>query len=158
MLAFAAIGGLGLLLLVISMTLGEVFDLLDGVLSGTALGAGATLFGAGGVIVLLSDGPFWLAYTLGAVLGLLGIFAMWLLTRKMASISDEQPHEVLGLQGIATTDINRIIGKVQLSHPYEINQRLAVTEKTIDQGTPVTVVAVIGERVKVAPTSEMDGA
>ena len=158
MLAFAAIGGLGLLLLVISMTLGEIFDLLDGLLSGTALGAGATLFGAGGVIVLLSDGPLWLAYTLGVVFGLLGILAMWLLTRKMASISDEQPHEVLGLQGIATTDINNIIGKVQLSHPYEINQRLAVTEKTIDQGTPVTVVAVIGERVKVAPTSELNGA
>lgn len=157
MLTFAVIGGAGLLLLVISMVVGEFLDLFDGVLSGTAIGAGATLFGAGGFLVLINGGPVWLAYTLGAVLGLLGVFALWLLTRKMAAITDEQPHEVLGLHGIATTPITRIIGKVQLNHPGEINQRLAVAENTIDQGTPVTVVAIMGDRIQVAPTSEIKG-
>lgn len=157
MLAFAVIGGIGLLLLIVSMTLGEIFDLFDGVISTTAVGAAATLFGAAGAIVLLNDGPVLLAYIAGALLGAIGIVGVALLAKKMASISDAQPHEVIGLLGVATTDINDIIGKVQLNHPDEINQRLVFSNSPIEQGTPIAVVAVVGDRIRVASTSELNG-
>lgn len=158
LIAFIAVGGLGLLLLLISMTLGEIFDLFDGILSTTALGVATTLFGATGAIVSLNGGPAYLAYILAAALGVIGLVGMALVTRKMTAMTDVQPHEVIGLTGVATTAINSLIGKVQLSHPDEINQRLAFATSTIDQGTSVTVVEIVGERIRVSPTSELNGA
>ena len=157
MLAFAVIGGAGLLLLILSMTLGEIFDFFEGIFSTTAVGAAATLFGAAGAVVLLNDGPLVLAYLAGSVLGAIAIVGVALLARKMASISDAQPHEVIGLLGVATTDINHTIGKVQLNHPDEINQRLAFSNSPIEQGTPIAVVAVVEGRLRVASTSELNG-
>lgn len=155
MLTFAVVGGAGLLLLIVSMAIGEFLDLFDGILSGTAIGAGATLFGAGGFLVLVNGGPGWLAILVAVIAGLLGIVLMWAMSKQMNALSNEQPHEVLGLQGYATTPISTTIGKVQLSHPSEINQRLAVAKKPIDQGTAITVIALAGDRVTVAPTEEL---
>lgn len=157
MLAFAVIGGIGLLLLIVSMALGELVDFFDGVISTTAVGAAATLFGAAGAVVLLNDGPLVLAYIAGAVLGVIAIVGVALLARKMASISNAQPHEVIGLLGVATTDINDFVGKVQLDHPDEINQRLVFSSSPIEKGTPIAVVAVVGDRIRVASTSELNG-
>jgi membrane-bound ClpP family serine protease len=157
MLAFAVIGGIGLLLLIVSMALGELVDFFDGIISTTAVGAAATLFGAAGAIVLLNNGPLFLAYSAGALLGVIGIVGVALLARKMARISNVQPHEVIGLLGVATTDINDIVGKVQLDHPDEINQRLVFSSSPIEKGTPIAVVAIVGDRIRVASTSELNG-
>ncbi|QXQ09581.1 hypothetical protein [Paeniglutamicibacter sp. Y32M11] len=157
MLTFAVIGGIGLLLLVVSMTLGEIVDFFDGIISTTAVGAAATLFGAAGAIVLLNDGPLFLAYAAGALVGIIGIVGVAFLARKMARISNVQPHEVIGLLGVATTDINENVGKVQLEHPDEINQRLVFSSSPIKQGTPIVVVAIVEDRIRVASTSELNG-
>ena len=75
MLVFIAIGAAGLVVLLVSMLFGELFDLLDGALSGTGLGAGLTLFGASGVLSLANGWSAAAAYLiaagidLGAVLG-----------------------------------------------------------------------------------------
>lgn len=157
MLAFAVIGGIGLLLLILSMVVGELVDFFDGIISTTAVGVAATLFGAAGAIVLLNNGSLTLAYLIASMLGILGIAGATLLARKMAKITDAQPHEIIGLLGVATTDINNTVGKVQLNHPDEINQRLVFSNSPIKQGTPVAVVAVEGERVRVVSTSELNG-
>lgn len=157
MLAFAVIGGIGLLLLILSMVLGELLDFFDGIISTTAVGVAATLFGAAGAIVLLNNGSLTLAYLFASLLGILGIAGATVLARKMAKITDAQPHEIIGLLGVATTDINSTIGKVQLNHPDEINQRLVFSNNPIAAGTPVAVVAVEGERIRVVSTSEPNG-
>lgn len=157
MLTFAVIGGIGLLLLILSMTLGEMLDFFDGIISTTAVGVAATLFGATGTIVLLNNGSLTLAYLVASMLGILGIAGATFLARKMAKITDAQPHEIIGLLGVATTDINATIGKVQLNHPDEINQRLVFSNSPIEQGTPIAVVDIVDERIRVVSTSELNG-
>ena len=51
MTTFIIIGAIGLLVLLVALPLGDVFDVGDGALSGTSLGAGAVAFGAIGTIV-----------------------------------------------------------------------------------------------------------
>lgn len=142
-------------ILLSSMLLGPLFDLFDvfdGALSGTAVGAGLTLFGASGVLVLGSSGPVWLAYTLAGALGAASLAAVGAMTSRLQKASVQIQHEVIGLTGVAASPITGAMGEVQLSHPREINKRMAFCEGVIAAGAPVTVVEVHGSRVKVAKT------
>lgn len=153
MLAFILIGSAGIALLLFSMLVGEIFDLFDGVLSGTALGGGAALFGAAGYLVLANGGQPWLANLLAVLAGLLGVLVAWWLSRKVSSLEEDGSYELVGLTGTASTRITAVIGKVQLSHPREINQRLAVCASgtVIETGTAVIVTAALGDKVRVEP-------
>lgn len=152
MTAFLIVGGLGLAILLLSMVLGPIFDFLDafeGALSGTAVGSGLTLFGASGVLVLSNDGPAWLAYVLAAVLGMAAVFGVGRMTRTLEQSSIQASYEVVGLTGVAVSRITGAMGEVQLSHPREINKRLAFSSGYIESGALVTVTEIHGSRVKV---------
>jgi membrane protein implicated in regulation of membrane protease activity len=153
LIAFIAIGGCGLALLVLSMVVGEIVDLFDGILSTTALGVGAVIFGSSGYLVLANGGPSWMAYTLASVLGLVALSLGVVLTRWMKKIATPEVIELIGMTGIATSPVFAT-GKVQLSHTSEINQRLAFADEEIAQDTEITVVAVLGDKVKVKITPQ----
>ncbi|MCC3299469.1 hypothetical protein [Arthrobacter caoxuetaonis] len=154
MIAFLIVGGIGAALLLLSMLLGPVFDfldVLDGALSGTAVGSGLTIFGASGALVLSNDGPVWLAYAVAAVLFAAAVGVVSRMTSKLQKASVQVPHEVIGLTGVSITRITGALGEVQLNHPREINKRLAFCDGVIGSGVSIVVTELHGSRVKVAP-------
>lgn len=154
MIAFLIVGGIGAALLLLSMLLGPIFDfldVLDGALSGTAVGSGLTIFGASGALVLSNDGPVWLAYTVAAVLFAAAVGVVSRMTSKLQKASVQVQHEVIGLTGVSITRITGALGEVQLNHPREINKRLAFCDGIIASGASIVVTELHGSRVKVAP-------
>lgn len=149
MLSFIIVGAAGLVILVLSMIVGEILDLFDGILSGTALGVALSLFGASGMITLSMGAPIWVAYVVAAALGFIGILISALLTKFLKGNESEKSYEVVGLAGIAISDITPEIGEVQLDHPEELDRRLAYASSTIPSGTTINVVAVHGPKLRV---------
>ncbi len=71
LLPFLIVGGLGLVILVVSLVLGDVFDHLeigDGAISATALSVGLVVFGAAGAITASLGWELVWAYVLAGVL------------------------------------------------------------------------------------------
>lgn len=149
MLVFMIIGGIGLFILLISMFFGELFDLLDGALSGTGLGAGLTLFGASGVLVLANGWPTGYAYLIAGAAGLVTLVGVQLLVRRFQHSEDGTPSDPSGLTGVTRTRVTPAGGEVSLDGPYEVETRLATSETEIPAGTTVRVVAASGSRVRV---------
>jgi membrane protein implicated in regulation of membrane protease activity len=156
MLVFVIIGGLGLFVLLISMFFGELFDLLDGALSGTGVGAGLTLFGASGVLALANDWPTMYAYVIAGAVGVLTIFAVQLLVRRFQRSEDGTPSDPADLTGVTRTRVTPAGGEVSLDGPYEVETRLATSEREIPAGTAVRVVSALGSRVRVEPLTATD--
>ena len=151
MLVFMIVGGVGLLVLLLSMFFGEVLDLLDGALSGTGLGAGLTLFGASGVLVLANGWPTGYAYLIAAVAGILTVVGVQMLVHRFQRSEDGTPSDPTGLTGVTRTRVTPTGGEVSLDGPYEVETRLATSLVEIAAGTPVRVLAVAGSRVRVEP-------
>ncbi|MGH1523562.1 NfeD family protein [Leifsonia sp. L25] len=151
MLVFIVIGVAGLVVLLVSMLFGELFDLLDGALSGTGLGAGLTLFGASGVLALANGWPGGAAYLIAAVAGILTLAGVQLLVRRFVRSEDGAPSDPAGMTGVARTTVTRSGGEVSLDGPYEVEARLATSDVDIPGGTPIRVVAANGARVRVEP-------
>ncbi|GAB3585495.1 hypothetical protein GCM10027406_33940 [Leifsonia lichenia] len=149
MLVFVIVGGAALTLLLISMLFGELLSLLDGALSGTALGVGGTFFGASGVIVVANGLPSWVAYVSAAVLGLVSLVIVQLLVARFRSTEDVVPTDPSGLYGVARTRITPTSGEVSLSGPHEVETRMAFADAEITAGASIRVVASHGARVKV---------
>lgn len=155
MTAFLIVGIVGVVLLVLSTLLGDLlgmFDIGDGLISGASLGAGLTFFGIPGYLVLSNDGPLWLAFVLAAVLAVASMVAITTVTRKLSDSSQPDTYEVIGLPGMTTEKTSPFYGEVELSHPREINKRLAFSTETLPAGTSVIVTEVHGSRVKVTST------
>lgn len=149
MIVFLIIGGVGLALLLISMLFGELLDLLDGALSGTGLGAGLTIFGASGLLVLANDWPVGFAYVIAAAAGLVALVGVQLLVRRFQSSEDGVPSDPADLTGVARTRVSPNGGEVSLDGPHELEARLAYSDEEIPAGTVVRVVETHGARVKV---------
>ncbi|MFF2052701.1 NfeD family protein [Leifsonia sp. NPDC058194] len=150
MIVFLIIGGVGLALLLISMLFGELVDLLDGALSGTGLGAGLTIFGASGLLVLANDWPIGFAYVIAAAAGLVTLVGVQLLVRRFQSSEDGVPSNPADLTGVARTRITPNGGEVSLDGPHELESRLAYSDDEIPAGTVIRVVETHGSRVKVS--------
>lgn len=148
-LVFVVIGGVGLLILLVSLFFGELLDLLDGALSGTGLGAGLTLFGASGVLVTANGWPAGYAYLVAVLAGLVALIGVQLLVRRFQRSEDGTPADPTGLTGVARTRITPAGGEVSLDGPYEVETRLASSEAEIPAGSPVRVVSALGSRVRV---------
>lgn len=151
MLVFMIIGGVGLFVLLVSMFFGELFDLLDGAFSGTGLGAGLTLFGASGVLVLANGWPMGYAYVIAGVVGLVTLIGVQLLVRRFQRGEDGTPSDPAGLTGVTRTRVTAAGGEVSLDGPYEVETRLATSVTEIPAGTTIRVVSAIGSRVRVEP-------
>lgn len=151
MLVFIIIGLIGLAVAIASLVLGDFFDLADGALSGTSLGAGAMLFGATGVVVLSSGLEPWVAYPAGLVVAVLVILLVNVLLKRLKAGEDGAPVSLVGVQGSVTSDVDRGHGEVSLDAVTELETRLAFSDEPIEQGTRIVVVEQHGARVKVEP-------
>ncbi|WP_448004505.1 NfeD family protein [Agromyces bauzanensis] len=152
LLPFLIVGGVGLVLLLISLILGDIFDHFevgDGAISGTALSVGLVVFGASGALTASAGLDVVWAYVLAAVLAVVAYVLSALLVRNLSRSSDGVPQSAVGLTGTAKSDISPAGGEVSLDGPAEIERRLAYSDAPIAQGSRVRVVEHAGTRVKV---------
>jgi len=153
MTLFIIVGAVGLVIVLISLVFGEIFDFLDGAVSATALGSAFTVFGAVGAIVLANGLPVWSAYVISAVIGVLVLVGVQLMIRSFKRSEDGTPSSPLGLYGVARSTISGSFGEVSLDGPHEIETRLAFSNTRIETGSRIRVVELQGSRVKVEPAS-----
>lgn len=156
MTAFLIVGLVGAALLIVSTLLGDLlgmFDIGDGLISGASVGAGLTFFGIPGYLVLGADGPLWLALAAGLVLAAVAMLMIRTITRKLSDSSQQEAYELVGLAGVTTEATTATYGEVKLSHPREINKRLAYSSEALPAGVSVIVTETLGSKVKVASTT-----
>ena len=152
LLPFLIVGGIGLVLLVISLVLGDIFDHLeigDGALSGTALAVGMVVFGASGALVASMGLDTVWVYVLSIVLAAVAYLLCVLAIRNLTRSSDGVPASAVGLSGVARSDVSTAGGEVSLDGPGELERRLAYSDEPIAEGARVRVVEHAGSRVKV---------
>lgn len=152
MITFVIIGVVGLAVLAGSLVLGDAFEVGDGAVSGTSLGAGAVAFGAIGAITTAMDLPIGWAYVASAVFAVLVMFGVARIIRTLKASEDGGPRVLTGVHGIVTrTVVPGSQGEVSLDDPRELERRLAWADIEIPSGTRVVVVDQSGSRVKVTP-------
>lgn len=152
LLPFLIVGGVGLVLLLISLILGDVFDHLeigDGAISGTALSVGLVVFGASGALTASAGLDVVWAYALAAAFAIVAYILSVLMVRNLSRSSDGVPQSAVGLTGVAKSDISAAGGEVSLDGPAEVERRLAFSDTPIAEGARVRVVEHSGTRVKV---------
>jgi len=149
---FMILGGLGLVLLLLSLVVGEVFEEIgfgDGGLSGSSLGIGAVVFGASGVIALSNGlGSGW-AYGIAIAFAVVAAGVAQLVITRLASSEDPPPPPLEGAFGVATATTGPDGGEVRLDGVRDLENRLAWSDEQIEAGTRVVVLAVSGSRVHV---------
>lgn len=149
---FIVIGGIGLIVLVISLLVGDIFDhfeIGDGAISGTALGVAAVVFGASGVLTTTAGLDLLWAYVLAVVLALLAYLLAVYFVRRLTKSSDGVPVSAIGLTGVTRSTVSPSGGEVSLDGPHEVERRLAFADDTIAEGVRIRVVEHAGTRVKV---------
>ena len=148
---FIIVGGIGLVAVLASLFFGELFDLLDGAISMTAIGSAFTVFGAVGAIVVSNGLPEWSAYLISAVIGILVLVGVQLVLRAFRKSEDGSPADPTGLYGTARSTITGAFGEVSLDGPNEIETRMAFADQRIEPGTRIRVIELQGTRVRVEP-------
>lgn len=152
LLPFLIIGGVGLVLLLISLVLGDVFDQFeigDGAISGTALSVGLVVFGAAGALTASVGLAIVWAYVLAIVLAAVAYLFSVLVVRNLTRSSDGVPQSAVGLTGVSKSDITPAGGEVSLDGPGEVERRLAYSDAPIAEGVRIRVIEQAGTRVKV---------
>lgn len=150
---FLVIGGIGLVLLVLSLVVGEIFDSLDigdGGISGMAVAIGAVVFGASGVLALSSDLDVVWAYVIAVVFALITGAVAQLVVNRLSAADETAPRPVAGAFGVLTATTGPEGGEVRLEGVHDLESRLAWADESLPAGTRVVVVAVSGSRVQVA--------
>lgn len=153
LLPFLIVGGVGLVLLLISLVLGDIFDhfeIGDGAISGTALSVGLVVFGAAGALTASGGLDLVWAYVLAAVLAAVAYVLSVLVVRNLTRSSDGVPQSAVGLTGVTRSDISPAGGEVSLDGPGEVERRLAYSDAPIAEGMRIRVIESAGTRVKVA--------
>ncbi len=152
MLLFTIIGGIGLLLLVVSLVLGEVFGELsfgDVGLSGSAVGIGAVVFGASGVIAVANSLPTVWTYVFAVAFAVISAAVAQVLINRLADSEDAPPPPLEGAFGVLTATTGPDGGEVRLEGVRDLESRLAWADEVLDAGQRVVVVGVSGSRVRV---------
>lgn len=149
MLPFLIVGGIGLLLVLVSLLFDEILDFLDGAISGTAVGSAFVVFGASGAIAISNGLPDWTAYLLSAVIGALVFIGVQMLVRSLRRSEDGEPSSPVGLYGVTRSNVTTTSGEVSLDGPGEIETRMAFADEPIPRDTRIRVIEVQGSRVRV---------
>jgi membrane protein implicated in regulation of membrane protease activity len=157
MITFVVIGGIGLLVLLVSLVVDDLLDLGDGAVSGTSLGSGAVAFGALGSIVTANGLPTVWAYVSAVVFGLATLLGVQVVVRRLKESEDGQPRVLTGVGGTVTSTVTAAGGEVSLDDPRELERRLAWADEEIAVGSRIVVLEQSGSRVKVAPASHPGG-
>ncbi|MFT4215130.1 MAG: NfeD family protein [Microbacterium sp.] len=152
MTPFLIVGGIGLVLLLISLLVGDIFDhfeIGDGAISGTSLGIAGVVFGAAGVLTGQAGlDPIW-AYVAAAIGAVAAYLAALYVIKRLSASSDGVPANAVGLTGVSTSPISPAGGEVSLDGPGEIERRLAYSDEAIAAGVRIRVIEHTGTRVKV---------
>ncbi len=156
LIVFVLIGSAGLVLLLLSLFIGEMFELGDGALSGASLGVGGVVFGGVGAIVVANGLDAWVAYAASVVVGLLAAALAQLMIRRLSAGDDDAAVSLVGVQGTATTAITAGSGEVALDAVSELERRLAWSDEPIAEGARVVVVEHSGSRVRVQAHTAAD--
>ncbi|NCT91028.1 hypothetical protein GXB85_08720 [Cellulomonas sp. APG4] len=157
MTVFIVIGALGLVLLLVALPLGDVFEIGDGALSGTSLGAGAVAFGALGAIVKANGLPTVWAYVASILFAVLTVVVVQRVVAQLRASEDGQPLVLTGVPGVVTSTVGPSgTGEVSLDDPRELERRLAWADAVIPEGTRIVVVEQSGSRVKVEAVTPTD--
>lgn len=162
---FLIIGAVGLVLLLVSLVLGDLLDgLLDsidfdagGYISGPAIGAFLASFGFGAAVIRYNTDWSAGASALGGVgVGLVigGIVAI--ATRALMRIPTDPTIRAVDLAGASGTVVTRIpedgFGEITLVHAGQFMKLAARADGSLREGTPVVVVSVLSSTsVVVAP-------
>jgi len=149
---FLVVGAIGLVLLVLSFVVGEVFESFeigDGGISGLAVGIGAVVFGASGVLALSSDLAVVWAYVIAVGFALVAGAVAQLLINRLAASEDAPPPPLEGAFGVLTATTGPEGGEVRLEGVRDLESRLAWADDELPAGTRVVVVGVSGSRVHV---------
>ena len=149
MFPFLIIGGVGLLLVLISLLFDGILDFLDGALSGTAVGSALVVFGASGAIAISNGLPDWTSYVIAAGIAIVVFIAVQLLIRSLRRSEDGIPSSPLGLYGVTRSNVTTTSGEVSLDGPNEIETRLAFADEPIPRDTRIRVVEIQGSRVRI---------
>ncbi|MGO1317937.1 MAG: NfeD family protein [Cellulomonadaceae bacterium] len=150
MLTFTVIGGIGLVLVLLSLLVGEIFEVGDGALSGTGLGVGAIVFGAVGAITTVNGlGQVW-TYVGSAVIAVVVMVVVQVMIKRLHDSEDGLPISLDGVTGVAMTDITPARGEVSLDAPQEVERRMAWSDAPIPEGSRIVVLKQSGSRVHVA--------
>lgn len=151
MMVFAVIGAVGLVLVLISLLVGELFEIGDGALSGTGLGVGAIVFGAVGAITTANDLPTMWTYIGSGAIAIAVMVLIQVMIRRLHATEDGLPIPLEGVTGVAMTDITPARGEVSLDAPQEVERRMAWSDAPIPEGSRIVVLKQSGSRVHVAP-------
>lgn len=151
MIAFLVIGGIGVLLLLVSLVAGDVldgaFDFGGDLVSGSALAGFLGAFGFGGALAFDASGSGGVGIGVGLVAGLLvGALVGWASSRLRRG-GDEANVRSADLPGRAGTVISAIpeggLGEVSIVVAGHITKLNARSATALPAGTPVTVQAVL---------------
>ncbi len=153
MVTFLIVGGVGLILLLGSILIDDLFDFADGLLSGTSLGAGCVAFGALGSIVTANGLPTGWSYLAAAVFGVMTWYGANTVVRRLKETEDGAPVVLINAPGVVTSTVTTSGGEVSLDDPRELERRLAWADEEIPVGARVVVLEQSGSRVKVAPAT-----
>lgn len=149
MLPFLIVGGIGLLLVLVSLLFDEILDFLDGAISGTAVGSAFVVFGASGAIAISNGLPDWSSYLISGAIGIAVFIAVQLLIRSLRHSEDGTPSSPVGLYGVTRSNVTTTSGEVSLDGPGEIETRLAFADEPIPRDTRIRVIEMQGSRVRV---------
>lgn len=159
---FLTIAIAGSALLICSMLLGDLFgffhafDFFGGVLSTTAIGLSATLFGANGYFMMQNGMSATTAIGFGILWVGIGITAAVALEKWIAKNTAKVIHNIVGRHGVALTNIDSNLGKVQVDHYSEANSRFAFSDTDITAGTKVVILEEVDGKVKVQAITEKE--
>lgn len=167
MLLYFVIMSLGIILILVTVLLGEIMDVVDiglnigdggaSPLSGPVLGVGLTAFGATGMLTGVYDWPPFLgAVTSGISALAFGALGWWMLAiiHRQTGSTDQTMSSMRGRLGEITTGISPGgIGEVLLTTSDSTRQMLARSKDggAIAPGTVVRVVETYGGSVIVEP-------
>ena len=162
---FLVIGAIGLVLLLVSLVLGDllegVFESLDfdtgGYISGPALGAFLASFGFGAAVIHYNTDWNAGASALGGIgVGLVIGGVVAIVTRALMRIPTDATPRAIDLTGATGTVVTRIpeggFGEITLVHAGQFMKLAARADGSLREGTPVVVVSVLSSTsVVVAP-------
>jgi membrane-bound ClpP family serine protease len=159
---FLTIAIAGAALLIGSILLGDLFelfngfDLFGGVLSTTAIGLSATLFGANGYFLMHNGSSALTAIIFGVIWIAIGLGIAIALDKWVISKTEKVIHNIVGRHGTALTKIDSNLGKVQVDHYSEANSRFAFSDSDIPAGTKVVILEEVDGKVKVQAVTEKE--
>lgn len=168
MTVFLVVGGIGLAVLVLSLVLGDVFDLdvdVDGggLVSGPVIGGFVAAFGFGGALAMsvIAD-RIGVGIVAGLAAGVVIGFVTWRLVRALMHMPTDPPvrHEdLLGKSGKVITPIpSGGYGEVMVRHAGQQLKVSARADRPVATATTVVVVEVVSpSSVKVEPESSLFG-